>query len=167
MDASLVISSKRDVRRYQRVPLPNAVVGGILEAGRVTGSGKNLQARRFIVVSDEQAAAEFVTRPDNVRSAALVVAVVVSDSNWAGFDAGRAAQSMMLWAWNEGVASCPNAIANAEGISAFLDIDASERVAVLLSFGLPPWEPRLQSKTVAQHLANADRLPLEQVVEYR
>ena len=76
MDTSIVIASKRDVRRYQQVPLPTAVIQGVLEAGRVTGSGKNLQARRFIVVADEQAAAEFVTRPDNVRGAALIVAVV-------------------------------------------------------------------------------------------
>ena len=38
---------------------------------------------------------------------------------------------------------------------------------MLLSFGLPPWEPKLGSKPVEQHLANADRLPLDQVVEYR
>jgi nitroreductase len=77
--------------------LPEEAVSRILQAGRVAGSGKNRQGRRFVVLRDLQAeAAELVTRPSNVRGAALVVTIVVGKGKYAGFDGARAAQKMML-----------------------------------------------------------------------
>jgi hypothetical protein len=46
------------------------------------------------------------TRPGNARGAALVVAIVASGRGPTAFDVGRAAQNMMLAAWEEGVGSC-------------------------------------------------------------
>ena len=40
-----------------------------------------------------------------------------------GFDAGRAAQNMMLAAWGDGIGSCPNGIANPEALAAVLGHD--------------------------------------------
>lgn len=169
MDTRLAIASKRDTRRYQPTQLPDVIADGILQAGRVTGSAKNRQGRRFVVLLDSRTgAAPLVTRPENVRSAALVIAIVSRKSPFAAFDAGRAAQNMMLWAWNEGVASCPNAIADAVGIGLLLDLDhTEEEVTVLLSFGLPNVPIESSRRSVDQWLSAADRLPLDELVEYR
>jgi nitroreductase len=51
-----------------------------------------------------------------------VIAIVVSGKGPVAFDAGRAAQSMMLAAWNEGVVSCPNGIANPESLAELLGV---------------------------------------------
>jgi nitroreductase len=45
------------------------------------------------------------------------VAIVIGAGNYAPFGAARAAQNMMLAAWNDGVASCPNAVTDADGFA--------------------------------------------------
>ncbi|MSO42027.1 MAG: nitroreductase family protein [Solirubrobacterales bacterium] len=168
IDTYLAIASKRDLRRYREEPLTAEAVERILQAGRVAGSGKNRQARRFIVLREAQAdAAELVTRPGNVSGAALVVAIVVAKGSWSGFDAARVAQNMMLAAWNDGVASCPNAIADADGFVALLALTPEEEVAVLISFGLPARGFDPDTKTAEEWLEAADRVPLDELVEYR
>ncbi len=57
------------------------------------------------------------TRRRTCAAAALVVAIV---GEAGGFDVGRCAQNMMLAAWNEGIASCPNGIRDPEGAAADL-----------------------------------------------
>ena len=112
MDAFLAVVSKREVRRYDARPLDENATRRMLEAGRIAGSAGNRQRRRFVVLSDRDAAAEAVYAPDNLRGAALVVAIVVAGKGPLGFDAGRAAQNMMLAAWGEGIGSCPNGVSD-------------------------------------------------------
>ena len=50
MDTFLAIVSRREVREYDGRPLPDDAVRRILDAGRLAGSSKNRQARRFVVV---------------------------------------------------------------------------------------------------------------------
>ena len=58
--------------------------------------------------------ARAVSVPENVLGAGLVVAVLVQGKGPVLFDAGRAAQSMLLAAWAHGLASCPNGITDRE-----------------------------------------------------
>jgi nitroreductase len=111
VDAYLALVSKRDSRRYAERSIPEDFVRHVIEAGRVAGSSGNRQGRRFVIVADpalRERLATLVYAPGNVRDAALVIAVVVSGRGPVDFDAGRAAQNMMLAAWNDGVVSCPN-----------------------------------------------------------
>jgi nitroreductase len=113
------VTSRREVREYSDRAIPDDAVLRILEAGRISGSSKNRQPWRFLVVEDPQLReriAESVYAPDNVRGAALVIAIAVSGKGPTSFDAGRAAQNMMLTAWNDGIGACPNGIADAEAI---------------------------------------------------
>ena len=114
MDTFLAITSRREVRAYDGRPLPEDAVRRILEAGRLAGSSKNRQQRHFVVLRDHEAAAQAVWNPENVRGAALVVAIVVSGKGPLALDAGRAAQNMLLAAHNEGIGGCPNGLANPE-----------------------------------------------------
>ena len=132
MDAYLAIASKREVRAYDERPLSDEAQRRILEAGRVAGSSKNRQARRFVVVRDPalvERVAACVYAPDNVLGAALVVAVVVGGKGPTTFDAGRAAQNMMLAASNEGIGSCPNGIADAAELQTVVGHGDDEQVA--------------------------------------
>jgi nitroreductase len=168
MDAYLAVASKREVREYADRPIPADAERRILEAGRVAGSSKNRQARRFVVVRDDgvrEEVASCVYAGDNVRGAALVVAIVVGAKGPTAFDAGRAAQNMMLAASNDGIGSCPNGIADADRLREALEHGEDESTATVLTFGYPA-KPRRDpaSQSAEAWVRSADRLALEEVV---
>ena len=159
MDAYLVIASKRDVRAYSDVAIPAEVRQRILDAGRLSGSSRNRQLWEFVVVSGaaQERLSGAVYAPENVRSAALVVAIV---GEAGAFDVGRCAQNMMLGAWGDGVVSCPNGIRDA---AAAAEICGGE-VRAILSFGYPARPRTPASHTAEEWSARADRKPLSELV---
>ena len=170
MDAYLAIASKRELRSYSDRRIEADAERRILEAGRVAGSSKNRQARRFVVVRSPElvaAVADSVYAPDNVRGAALVVAIVVGGKGPTSFDAGRAAQNMMLAASNEGIGSCPNGIADAAALQAVVGHDDGEQVATVLTFGYPSTARDPERLSAQEWIDRADRRPYEEVVEER
>ncbi|MFN8221966.1 MAG: nitroreductase family protein [Gaiellales bacterium] len=167
METFLAITSRRDERGYRAGPLPSDVVERILDAGRLAGSARNRQPWSFVVVESPEAraplaAAVFV--PENIHAAGLVVAIAVKGSTTAHFDAGRAAQNMLLAAWNEGVASCPNALADEAAARAALGLDDGEVPAIVLSFGIPEKSRAAASRSAAEWSVRANRRPLSEVV---
>jgi nitroreductase len=167
MDAFLAIASRREVREYEPRPLPEAVERTILDAGRLAGSARNRQPWRFVVASDElrERLAEHVYVPDTVRGAPFVVALVLASE--AAFDAGRAAQNMLLAAWNEGVGSCPNGLTDPAAAAGLLGLAAPERVTTVLTFGYPARRRNPARRSAPEWSARADRKPLEELVERR
>lgn len=167
MDAFLAIASRREVRDYDGRPLPDDVVRRILDAGRLSGSAVNRQPWTFVVVEDADrraGLAETVFAPGNVRGAALVVGVVVRGTGPVSFDAGRAAQNMLLAAWNEGVGGCPNGLADREAAAAALDLGTDEQLAIVLSFGYPARPRDPSRRSAGEWSARAPRKPLDEVV---
>jgi len=168
VDTFVAIASKRDTRTYADEPIPPDVLERILEAGRVTGNAMNRQERRFIVLDrTRERAASSVTRPGNLTGAALAVAVITGSGGFADFDAGRVAQSMMLAAWNDGVASCPNAIADSAALAELLALGPDERVGIIVSLGYPRRRRDPEERTAQDWLATADRRPTDDVVSVR
>ena len=151
------------MREYSPQPLPPDVEERILDAGRLAGSSKNKQPWRFHVVPGELLA-DAVYEPTNLHGAPLVVAVVVSGKGPVSFDAGRAAQNMLLSAWNDGVGSCPNAIADEPAARAALELDDEERIAIVLSFGYPATPRDPESRAAAEWSARANRRALQESV---
>lgn len=167
MDTFHAIVSRREVRDYDGRPLADDAVRRILEAGRLAGSSRNRQQRRFVVLSDHEAVAAAVFNPDNVRGAALVVAIVVSGKGPLALDAGRAAQNMLLAAHNEGIGSCPNGISDTDAMAAVVGVEEGEQVATVLSFGYPARPRDPERRTPDEWIARADRKPFDEVVSER
>ena len=156
MDTYLTIASRREVRDYADTPIPDDVRHRILDAGRLSGSSRNRQQWEFVVVTDKEALARCVFAPENVLGAALVVAVAGAAR---GFDVGRAAENMLLAAWNDGVGSCPNGIRDAEGAERIVGAP----VAIVLTFGYPAKPRDPSSRTAEEWSARAKRKPLDDV----
>ena len=163
MDTYLAIASKRDkTHPYAEKPIPADVVTRILDAGRLAGSAQNRQPWRLLVVEDtgrRERLAGAVYEPENIRGARLVVAIAGSRP----FDLGRCAQNMMLAAWNEGVASSPNGIADKDAAQAALGLE--EPPVTVLSFGYPARQPSAGSRSAEEWSARANRRPLGETVE--
>lgn len=168
MDAFLSVASKREVRDYAGRPIPADAEQRILEAGRISGSSQNRQPWRFVVVDSpslRERLAEAVYRPGNVRSAALVVVIAMRGRGPTGFDAGRAAQNMMLAAWNDRIGSCPNGMPDADAVAALLDLEDGERPVTVLTFGYPVRTRDPERRTAIEWLERADRKPFDDVVQ--
>ena len=159
MDTYLADASKRDERAYTDAPIPTEVRQRILDAGRLSGSSKNRQRWEFVVVSGGERGrlAEAVYAPENVRSAALVVAIV---GEAGAFDAGRCAQNMMLAAWGDGVVSCPNGTRDADAAA---EICGGE-VRAIISFGYPARPRDPASRSAEEWSARANRKSLSELV---
>jgi nitroreductase len=157
VDTYLAIASRREIRDYADTPIPDEVVRRILDAGRLSGSSRNTQQWEFVVVTDRDAMARCVFAPGNVLGAALVVAIAGAAR---GFDVGRAAENMLLAAWNDGVGSCPNGISDADGAERI----AGAPVSIVLTFGYPAKPRDPESRTAEEWSDRAKRKPFDDVV---
>lgn len=169
MDTLLAIASRRDERRTLPEPLPSELALRLLDAGRLSGSSRNSQPWTFVVPTgrpriEELAGAVFV--PENILAAGLVVAILVRGKGPVLFDAGRAAQSMLLAAWAEGLASCPNGISDVELARHALAAPDDETPVIVLSFGIPERPRDPNQRTAAEWSARANRRPIEGVVRW-
>jgi nitroreductase len=170
MDAYLAAVSKREVREYTDRPVPEDVLAKILEAGRATGSSKNTQPWRFVVLKDRQHRhdlANAIMAPRNLDRCAVAIAVVLMNERLR-FDAGRVAQNMMVAAWALGVGSCPNSVRPDEHdrMRHDLGVPAEAAVATILTMGYPaPGQPRPRPKADPERIvAKLNRVPLEDLV---
>jgi nitroreductase len=167
VDTRLAIASRREVRNYADRELPAEVVERILEAGRLAGSVQNRQDWRFLVVESPDVRAglaKLVFAPSNVQGAKLVVAIVMSGKGPLAFDAGRAAENMLLAAWNEGIGSCPNGMLDPDAVRDVLRLRDDERAVIVLTFGYPARPTNPESRTSDEWSARANRKPLEEIV---
>ena len=168
MDVFLAIASRREVRDYADRPSPTTRCGGSSRAGRIAGSSRNRQQRRFVVVADpylREQLAESVYASGNVRGAALVVVTGIGPAAAGGIrrrargaehDAGRLERGSRLLR--------PNGMPDPEAIARLLDLAEGERPVTVLTFGYParPRDPERYS--AEQWLEKADRLPFDELV---
>ena len=140
------ISSIRVVRRFAERPIDEVHLDRILRAGRRAGSSKNLQRWTFIVCRDRALLRELATVgpwAGHLAGAAVAIALVAPDPLAPGaplsitFDLGRAAQNMVLAAWELGVGSVPATVYEHDQASRLLGYPDDQRCEYILSFGYP------------------------------
>ncbi len=170
MDAYLAVVAKREVREYTDRPVREDVLTKILQAGRATGSAKNSQPWRFVVLEDRQHRhdlANLIMAPRNLDRCAVAIAVVLLNERLR-FDAGRVAQNMMVAAWALGVGSCPNSVRPDEHdrMRKELGAPADSAIATIVTLGYPAsGQPRPRAKADPEKiLTKLNRLPLEELV---
>ncbi|MEO6399037.1 MAG: nitroreductase family protein, partial [Tepidiformaceae bacterium] len=126
------------------------VLTRILQAARMAGSAKNAQPVRLVVLRDQARKARLAEcgrfTPHVVASPVVLAIVLVPELGVVGapftifrgpFDAGRAAQNIMLAAWNEGIGSCPASMHDAEAAAVVLGLPEGHVVANLIALGYP------------------------------
>lgn len=146
MTAWDAIRTVRVVRSFAARSLAAEHQQRIVEAGRHAGSSKNQQRWDFIVVRERAALtalAEVGAYAGHLADAALAVALVTPGSRATAapasvmWDLGRAAQNMVLAAWELGVGSCPATVYDQTLVARLLGLPEDRRCDFLLSFGYP------------------------------
>ncbi len=140
------IATIRAVRQFEDRPLEPAHLDRILRAGRRAGSSKNLQRWTFIVCRERshlEALAGVGPTAGHIAGAAAAIALVTPDPAAPNapmsiaFDVGRAAQNMVLAAWELGIGSVPATVYKHDLARRLLRYPGDQRCEYLLSFGYP------------------------------
>jgi len=140
------IDSLRVVREFSSQPLEPWVVERLTEAGRRTGSSKNQQRWAFIVCRDRVHLAELATLgpwAGHLAGAAVAIALLTPSPATTDaplsvmWDLGRAAQSMVLAAWELGIGSVPATVYEHDRARELLGYPADWHCEFILSFGHP------------------------------
>jgi nitroreductase len=135
MDAYRAVVAKRDQRGFLPRPIPDDALERILQAGRMTGSSKNQEPNRFVVVRDRARLAAMAALSPFARwMADAALAIVVAQTVRHEFDAGRCAQNMMVAAWGDGIGSCPAHLPEAE-LARLLGIPDALAINRVIGFG--------------------------------
>ena len=145
MDTWQAIDTVRVIRDFADRPLSAGHEARILNAARRTGSSKNEQTWAFIVIRDRDHLTELTgvgRYADHLAGAAMAVALVTPDESagWRNtrmWDLGRAAQNMVLAAWELEIGSAPATVFEQELVGRLLGLPADRRCNYLLSFGYP------------------------------
>jgi nitroreductase len=143
--------SLRATRWFRDEPVAPALVDELLDVARWTGSARNRQPWRGVVVTDlarRARLAELGAYAGHLAGAPLVVLLAVDVEGGgedAEFDAGRFAQTFMLAAHARGLGTCPASFfpaENARRATALADLAAPWRVRTAISLGCPAPSPR-------------------------
>jgi nitroreductase len=162
------VTTKRAVRSFADRPLEPHHLERILDAGRRSGSSKNLQRWGFIVIRDPdrlRQLSEVGPWAGHLAGAAAAVALVTPDPRAEGtplsvmFDLGQAADNMMLAAWELGIGSAPATVYEQERARELLGYPADHHAEYLLSFGYPS-DPAEFSRAPR----SGGRRPLDEIV---
>ncbi|MBO0702185.1 MAG: nitroreductase family protein [Candidatus Dormibacteraeota bacterium] len=129
------------VREYDRREIPDEVLHRIVEAGRLSGSSKNLQPWHFVVVRERAALEELgrlIRTGTYIADAAAAVVVAVEKASEFGVsDGSRAIQSMILTAWGEGVGSNWTGFTGMREVAAQVGLPDDYDVIGVIPFGYP------------------------------
>jgi nitroreductase len=144
MDVQVAVRTLRAVREFKPDPVPETVVRAVLEAGRLSASGKNVQPWHFTVVQERATLAELghlARTGPYIAQAPVAIVVTITPGRLAVSDASRAIQSMLLVAWAAGVGSNWVGFGGLDPVKPLLGIPDTLEVLAILPLGYPASGP--------------------------
>jgi nitroreductase len=150
MEAWDAIRARRNVREYQRKPIPAEDLDRIAEAGWRAPSAKNRQPWDFVIVTDGDQLQELSTvwrGAGHIAGAAAAIAIVVPvppDERRVvtdNYDVGQATMAMMIAATDLGVGTGHSSVGEQDKARAILGVPDEYLVAFLLGLGYPADRP--------------------------
>ncbi len=180
METLKSIVQRRSVRKFSDKPVDRETINDIIEVTRFYPSWKNSQAMRFYVMDNPKLKLELASKStqeggNNYKiithaSAVLVLAikkglsgthpdgvyVTKKKDTWEMFDAGIAAQTFSLAAFEMGIGSVILGMLDEDEVAKVCALPNDEEVAVLIAFGYP-LDPKEREGV---------RKPVEEILKY-
>ncbi len=129
------------VREYQDKPIPDDVLGRIVQAGHLSASANNIQPWHFVVVKERAGLKELgslVAHGPYIAGAAAAIVVATEKANHlAVSDGSRAIQSMIMVAWGDGVGSNWTGFRELESVRKKFGLPDKYEVLAVVAFGYP------------------------------
>ena len=140
------VATMRVIRKFADRPIEPDRLERVLDAGRHTGSSKNQQRWAFVAVTDRAHLEELSAAgpwAGHLAGAAVGIALVAPAPGTVDaplsvmWDLGRAAQGMMLTAWELGIGSVPATVYEHDLVKRSLGLPDDQHCEFILSFGYP------------------------------
>ena len=165
MDVSKAIQTRRSIRRYKQETVPHELIEQIVADAAYAPSWKNTQITRYVLVEDravidkmaEEMVLDFKLNEKTLKNcpAVMVLTYVTGRSGYerdgsfstpkeAGFemfDAGVAAQTFCLAAWERGVGTVITGYFDEEKIIELLKLPEDRKIGCVIGLGYPDEEP--------------------------
>ncbi len=179
MTAKECLKGRRSIRKYKETPVSHELLNEIIETASYAPSWKHSQIARYIAVEGElknKIARECTEMfPQNgaiIENAPMLVAITyikgrsgferdgsfttAKGDSWQMFDAGIAAQSFCLSAYEKGLGTVIMGIFDEAKTASLLEIPENQEITALIPIGYPDEEP-----------AAPRRKPVEDLLTYK
>ena len=173
MNAKECIRGRRSIRHYKDTPVPHEVLEEIIADAAYAPSWKNTQISRYVVVEGREAidklAAEYA--PCNAKTVSTAPMLIVQtfiknrsgyerdgsfstpkEAGFEMFDAGIAAQTFCLAAWERGVGTVITGYIDEEKITRLLNLPENQKVGCVIGLGYPDEEPAAPKRKSVEDL---------------
>lgn len=164
MTAKDCIKGRRSIRKFKEQPIDRELLSEIIETASYAPSWKHTQITRYIAVTGElkdKLAAECTSAyPKNgeiIAQAPMLIVVTyikgrsgferdgsfstAKEGSWQMFDAGVAAQTFCLAAYEQGIGSVIMGIFDEAKAASLLNIPEEREIVALIPIGYPDEEP--------------------------
>ena len=148
------IITRRSVRKYARKEVSKEVLLKCVDAARLSPSGANRQPLRYVVVNDQGLLREVFSTlswagylPDyhpseeEMPRAYIVILLDKNIQKNPGHDAGIAAMSISMVAYDEGLGSCILGAVDREKLRNILNVPDDLYIVLVVSLGYPAENP--------------------------
>ena len=148
------ITSRRTIRKYAQKDVPQEVLLRCVDAARLSPSGANRQPLKYIIVNDQELIKEvFGTlswarylpdyKPSDHEMPRAYIVMILDKSIFenAGHDAGIAAMSISMVAYDEGLGSCILGSVNREKLKGILKVPDGLDIVLVVALGYTAENP--------------------------
>ena len=147
------IVNRRTVRRYQKRGIPKEILIKCVDAARLSPSAANRQPLKYIIVNNEELLNDVFSTlqwagylplfspSEEVPRAYIIILLDKNISKEAGHDAGIAAMSISMVAYDEGLGSCILGSVDRDRLREILRIPENLEILLVVSLGYPAESP--------------------------
>ncbi|MHC3128887.1 MAG: nitroreductase family protein [Candidatus Bathyarchaeota archaeon] len=148
------IRSRRTIRKYLQKAVPEEVLLKCVDAARVSPSGANLQPLSYIIVNDQKLLRkvfstlswagylpDYQPSEEEMPRAYIIILLDEEISRTSNHDAGIAALSISMVAYDEGLGSCILGAVDREKLREILEVPEGLAVALVVALGYPAENP--------------------------
>ena len=148
------ITSRRTIRKYLQKDVPKEVLTRCVDAARLSPSGANRQPLKYVIVEDEDVLKDvfgtltwagylpdYQPSEEEMPRAYIVILLDMEIRKNAGHDAGIAAMSISMVAYDEGLGSCILGAVNRAKLRQILNIPNQFEIVLVVALGYPAEDP--------------------------
>ena len=148
------IRSRRTIRKYLQKAVPEEVLLKCVDAARVSPSGANLQPLSYIIVNDQKLLRkvfstlswagylpDYQPSEEEMPRAYIIILLDEEISRTPNHDAGIAAMSISMVAYDEGLGSCILGAVDREKLREILEVPEGLAVVLVVALGYPAENP--------------------------